>query len=111
MQHGHLYVADARLLHKTVRRKRAGVRLSLDFRFRYNDPEYRALTPPIERGGPDSIDSRVPYARWREVGDSELIVFEDTMQDMRERKNAISSSPVNAARYRLVPLADAGGAK
>ncbi|HKP57552.1 MAG TPA: hypothetical protein VJV78_12565 [Polyangiales bacterium] len=111
MQHGHLYVADARLLHKTVRRKRAGVRLSLDFRFRFNDLDYRALTPPIERGGPDSIDSRVPYERWRAVGDSELLVFEDTMQDLRERKGAVSSSPVNAARYRLLPLAAAGGGK
>jgi hypothetical protein len=27
MKHGHLYVADARLLHKTVRRKPSGVRL------------------------------------------------------------------------------------
>jgi hypothetical protein len=109
MQHGHLYVADARLLHRTVRRKRAGVRLSLDFRFRFNDLDYRALTPPIERGGPDSVDSRVPYARWREIGESELIVFEDTMQDLRERKAAVSSSPVNAARYRILPLAAAGG--
>jgi hypothetical protein len=110
MQHGHLYVADARLLHRTVRKKRGGVRLSIDFRFRFNDPEYRALTPPIERGGPDSIDSRVPYAQWKEVGSSSLLVFEDTLRDLRDRKGVGSSSPVNAAKYRLLPLAAAGRA-
>lgn len=109
MKHGHLYVADARLLHQTVRRKRTGVRLSIDFRFRYNDLEYRALTPPIERGGPDSFDSRVPYADWQGVGTNSLIVFDDTMQDLRERKGVGSSSPVNAAKYRLLPLSKARG--
>jgi hypothetical protein len=110
MQHGHLYLADARLLHRTVRRKRSGVRLSIDFRFRYNDPEYRALLPPIERGGPDSIDSRVPYAQWKEIGSSSLLVFDDSLQDLRDRKGVGSSSPVNAAKYRVVPLAAAGRA-
>jgi hypothetical protein len=110
MRHGHLYVADARLLHRTVRRKRAGVRLSIDFRFRYNDPEYRGLLPPIERGGPDSIDSRVPYAKWKEVGSSSLIVFEDSLADLRARKGEGSSSPVNAAKYRILPLAGPGRA-
>ncbi|HKU40746.1 MAG TPA: hypothetical protein VJR89_21445 [Polyangiales bacterium] len=106
MRHGHLYVADARLLHQTVRKKREGVRLSIDFRFRYNDPEYRALMPQIERGGPDSYDSRVPFATWSAIGDTSLIVFEDTMDDLRARKGgAASSSPVNAARYRILPLA------
>ncbi len=110
MRHGHLYVADARLLHKTVRRKRAGVRLSIDFRFRFNDPEYRALTPPIERGGPDSVDSRVPYPIWKEIGSSSLIVFNDSLADLRARKGEGSSSPVNAAKYRILPLAASGRA-
>ena len=109
MRHGHLYVADARLLHKTVRRKRGGVRLSLDFRFRFNDLEYRELTPKIERGGPDSVDSRVPYARWSEIGSSSLLVFDDTMQDLRERKGGGSSSPVNNASYRVLPLSAVRG--
>jgi hypothetical protein len=107
MKLGHLYVADARLLHKTVRRKRAGVRLSIDFRFRYSDPEYRALTPPIERGGPDSVDSRVPYARWRSVSEDSLIVFSDTLESLRANRSAASSSPVSSAEYALLPLAPA----
>lgn len=105
MKHGHLYVADARLLHKTVRRKRAGVRLSIDFRFRYRDAAYRALTPAIERGGPDSVDSRVPYPRWRSVATDSLIVFSDTLESWRNRRSAASSSPVNTAEYQLLPLA------
>lgn len=104
MKLGHLYVADARLLHKTVRRKRSGVRLSIDFRFRFNDLEYRALTPPIEQGGPDSVDSRVPYARWQSVATDDLIVFSDTLEGLRERRSVTSSSPVSTAEYRLVPL-------
>jgi hypothetical protein len=107
MKLGHLYVADARLLHKTVRRKRGGVRLSIDFRFRFNDPSYRALAPAIAGGGPDSFDSRVPYARWRKVGDDSLIVFSETLEDLRQRRSAISSSPVNQAEYRLLSLAAA----
>jgi len=105
MKLGHLYVADARLLHKTVRRKRGGVRLSIDFRFRFNDPDYRALAPAIAAGGPDSFDSRVPYARWRAVGEDSLIVFSDTLADLRDRRSAVSSSPVNQCDYRLLPLA------
>ena len=108
MKHGHLYVADARLLHKTVRRKRSGVRLSLDFRFRYGDLDYRKLLPAIERGGPDSVDTRVPFARWQEVGSDTLIVFDDTLADLRQRKSA-ASSPVNTASYQLLPLTPLAG--
>jgi hypothetical protein len=108
MKHGHLYVADARLLHKTVRRKRGGVRLSIDFRFRYRDAGYRALTPAIERGGPDSVDCRVPYSQWCSAATDSLIVFSDTLESLRRRRSAASSSPVNLAEYRLLPLATAG---
>jgi hypothetical protein len=110
MKHGHLYVCDARLMHRTVRKKRAGVRLSLDFRFRYNDASYRAGSPAIARGGPDSVDTRVPFATWTGVGSESLIVFADSMDDLRRKKDA-TSSPVNTARYRLVALADHAQAK
>jgi len=104
MKLGHLYVADARLLHKTVRRKRAGVRLSIDFRFRYRDAGYRALTPKIERGGPDSADCRVPYSQWCSAATDSLILFSDTLESLRKRRSAASSSPVNLAEYQLLPL-------
>lgn len=105
MKHGHLYIADARLLHRTVRRKRSGVRLSLDFRFRYNDAAYRALAPAIKLGGPDSVDTRVPYAEWCSVGSDALMVFDDTLNDLRLRQSSGNSSPVNTASYRLLPFA------
>jgi hypothetical protein len=108
MKHGHLYVADARLLHKTVRRKHSGVRLSLDFRFRYNDAAYRTATPAIAQGGPDSLDSRVPYSVWCDVGRDTLMVFDDTLADLRKHKAGETSSPVNHAAYRLLPLAPHG---
>lgn len=104
MKLGHLYVADARLMHKTVRRKAAGVRLSVDFRFRYRDPFYRSLTPAIVTGGPDSVDSRVPYASWRSVATDSLMIFSDTLESLRARRGAGSSSPVSSAEYQLLPL-------
>jgi hypothetical protein len=107
MKHGHLYVADARLLHRTIRRKRSGVRLSLDFRFRYDDAQYRAIAPSVASGGPDSIDTRVPFATWCAVGTDTLQVFEDSLDDMRKLQGSASSSPVNTARYQLLPLAGA----
>jgi hypothetical protein len=105
MQHGVLYIADVRLLHQTVRYKAEGVRLSVDLRFRYNAPDYRAMVPAIEAGGPDSIDTRVPYADWLRVGRDSLIVFEETMDECRTTGKQASSAPVNLAKYKLVPIA------
>jgi hypothetical protein len=106
MKHGHLYVADARLLHRTIRRKRSGVRLSLDFRFRYSNAAYRAHVPAIAQSGPDSVNTRVPFATWAGVGSETLQVFDDTLDDMRKQQAGGSSSPVNTARYRLIPLGE-----
>jgi hypothetical protein len=104
MEHGVLYIADVRLLHQTVRYKPEGVRLSVDLRFRYNEPDYRAMVPSIEAGGPDSIDTRVPYADWLRVGTDQLIVFEETMDEARITGKLASSAPVNLAKYKLVSL-------
>ena len=49
------------------------------------------------------MDTRVPFARWSEVGSDSLIVFDDTLADLRRQKSA-ASSPVNTASYQLVPL-------
>jgi hypothetical protein len=102
MKHGHLYLADVRLLHQTIRRRAEGVRVSIDFRLRFGDLQYRAMTPGITAGGPDSVDSRVPYDEWLGIGQNRLIVFEDSLADLRTQK--ISSSPVNSAKYRKVAL-------
>jgi pyrroloquinoline quinone (PQQ) biosynthesis protein C len=103
MKHGHVYLADARLLHQTVRRSARGVRLSVDFRFRSNDPAYRAMVPVPISEGPDSVDTRVPYPEWLALGERRLIVFEDSMVQARAGKSQASSSPVNRARYWVVP--------
>ncbi|HEX6244912.1 MAG TPA: hypothetical protein VFZ61_28525, partial [Polyangiales bacterium] len=103
MKHGHVYLADARLLHQTVRRASKGVRLSVDFRFRSNDLGYRAMVPPIVSSGPDAVDTRVPYRDWLALGEQQLIVFEGSMREARAGKTQISSAPVNLAKYSLVP--------
>ncbi len=103
MKHGHVYMADARLLHQTVRRAAAGVRLSIDFRFRSNDLSYRSLMPPLVSSGPDSIDTRVSYNEWLELGHDRLIEFEETMSEARAKRGQESSAPVNLAKYRIIP--------
>jgi hypothetical protein len=68
MKHGHLYLADVRLLHRTIRRRAEGVCVSIDFRLRLCDPLYRAMAPDITPGGPDSRNTRVPYSEWLSIG-------------------------------------------
>jgi hypothetical protein len=102
MQLGCWYMADVRLLHRTVRRRPEGVRVSIDFRLRYNDAAYRAMVPIPAGTGPDSLDTRIPYRQWLEVGTRQLLVFDETLDTARA--TAASSSPVNQARYHLVSL-------
>jgi pyrroloquinoline quinone (PQQ) biosynthesis protein C len=106
MKHGHVYMADVRLLHQTVRRAANGVRLSVDFRFRTNDLTYRAMAPALVSSGPDSIDTRVPYSEWLALGRERVIEFEETMSEARSNKSQASSAPVNLAKYRIVPRAE-----
>jgi pyrroloquinoline quinone (PQQ) biosynthesis protein C len=103
MKHGHVYLADVRLLHQTVRRAPNGVRLSVDFRFRTNDLSYRAMVPPLQSNGPDAVDTRVPYGDWLALGERQLIVFDESMSDARAGKTQVSSAPVNLAKYRVLP--------
>ncbi len=101
MRHGHIYLGDGRLFHQTVRRRHRGVRVSIDFRFRTDDLEYRALFPPIS-GGPESEVSRISYAAWQRVGRDELIVFPETMVEAAVSCGSVSSSPAYAPEYQLV---------
>lgn len=106
LRHGHVYFADARLLHQTVRRRAAGVRVSIDFRFRMADERYRALAPPAERTGPDSGDIRVPYAQWLDVGRGSMIAFDETMDHARAHRAQVQTS-VYGQRPRRVALFEA----
>lgn len=102
LQHGTLYMADCRLLHKTVRRKKEGLRVSVDFRFRLNDPVYRKMVPEVV--GPESVDTRVPYQTWLRVGVDRMMVIDETMAEAAATRHLVSSLPVYDGPYRLVPL-------
>jgi hypothetical protein len=102
LQHGTLYMADVRLLHKTVRRKKEGVRVSIDFRFRLKDPVYRAMVAEVV--GPESVDTRVPYETWLRVGSDRLMVIDETMAEAAANRHLVNSLPVYDGPYRIVPL-------
>ena len=102
LQHGTLYMADVRLLHKTVRRKKEGARVSIDFRFRMTDPVYRAMVPPVI--GPESVDTRVPYETWLGVGRDRMFVIDETMAEAAATRHLKNSLPVYDGPYRIVPL-------
>jgi hypothetical protein len=102
LQHGTFYAADVRLLHKTVRRKKMGARVSIDFRFRLHDPVYRAMVPPVV--GPESVDTRVPYETWLGVGSDRLFVIDETMAEAAATRHLKNSLPVYDGPYRIVPL-------
>lgn len=103
LEHGTVYLADARLLHQTVRKRDSGLRISIDFRWRHNDQDYRRLAPVVT--GPDGGDHRVPYRGWLAVGSDSLVVFDETMADAEARKSSatVTGRPVGM-RYRLVRL-------
>jgi hypothetical protein len=104
LAHGSLYIADTRLLHQTVRRKKGGVRLSIDFRFRRNDLEYRAAVPEIT--GPDAMGNCVDYRTWLGVGSESMLVFEETMEAAAASAgHPNASSPLFRGASRLVSLA------
>jgi hypothetical protein len=102
LEHGTFYAADVRLLHKTVRRKKIGARVSIDFRFRLHDPVYRAMVPPVV--GPESVDTRVPYETWLGVGTDRLFVIDETMLEAAATRHLKPSLPVYDGPYRIVPL-------
>jgi hypothetical protein len=106
LAHGRLCLADVRLLHQTVRRRKEkdkeGVRVSIDFRFRMNHAPYRALAPDVS--GPEAIDLRVPYDRWLGIGSREMIVFDESMAEAADHRHEVSSLPVYDGDYRIVPL-------
>lgn len=105
LRHGTMYFNDARGLHQTVRRVSDGVRVSIDFRFRRKFNEtYRAMVPPSQ-GGVEA-DMSVPYDAWLKVGSDHLIVFDETIEDARAKKNNPGAVPLYTRGYRVVKLFD-----
>ncbi|MCU0548180.1 MAG: hypothetical protein MUC48_02420 [Leptolyngbya sp. Prado105] len=101
LQHGTMYFNDARGLHQTVRRRLEGVRISVDFRFRrkFNDV-YRAMVPPLVGGIEE--DNSVPYEEWLKVGRETMIVFDESIHQMKHDPTA--PVPLYNRGYRTVPL-------
>jgi hypothetical protein len=105
LQHGTMYFNDARGLHQTVRRKTEGLRISVDFRFRRKFNEtYRAMVAP-NVGGVEE-DMSIPYENWLKVGKETLIVFDETVEQMKERQKTKVSEPLYTKGYRLVKMFD-----
>lgn len=103
LQHGTMYFNDARGLHQTVRRVSDGVRISVDFRFRRKFNEaYRAMVPPSS-GGVET-DMSVPYEDWLNVGTETLIVFDESVEAVRAKKNNAEPVPLYTRNYRTVQL-------
>ncbi|MDZ8262572.1 hypothetical protein [Nostoc sp. ChiQUE01b] len=103
LQHGTMYFNDARGLHQTVRRKAEGLRISVDFRFRRKFNEaYRAMVAP-NIGGIEE-DMSVPYQDWLKVGKETLIVFDETVEQTKNRQNADAPVPLYTRGYRLLNM-------
>ena len=101
LQHGHVYLADVRALHQTVRHRSEGVRVSIDFRFRTSDRVYREMAPVVH--GPESGDSRVPYADWLAIGTDSLVAFDEPISQARERAPDADDRPFGLP-YRIIEL-------
>jgi len=103
MRHGSIYFSDTRMLHKTVRRKTEGVRLSVDFRFRMTGTQtYREMVPADERV--QGADFSIPYAQWLKVGTDRLMAFDETAEEGQKRHRTAQVSPDYSTEYRFVDL-------
>lgn len=109
LQHGSFYFNDARGLHQTVRRVDHGLRISIDFRFRRKgNTAYRAMIPPEAMMPPSQQqfeqDMSVPYAQWLNVGRETMLVFDETMEECRQKRQSGYNVPLYVRDYRLVNL-------
>ncbi|NJN49727.1 MAG: hypothetical protein HC805_08155 [Alkalinema sp. RL_2_19] len=109
LQHGSFYFNDARGLHQTVRKVDHGMRISIDFRFRrkFNE-EYRAMIPRAAMMPPSGQefekDMSVPYEDWLNVGRETMLVFDETMDECRQKRQSGYNVPLYVRDYRLVNL-------
>ncbi len=109
MKHGRFYFNDARGLHQTIRRVDHGLRISIDFRFRRKfNADYRAMIPSEAMQPPSGQqfeqDMSYPYADWLKVGRETMLVFDETMAECRQQRQAGYNVPLYIRDYRLVNL-------
>jgi hypothetical protein len=92
-----------------VRRVDHGLRISIDFRFRRKlNADYRAMIPREAMQPPTSQqfeqDMSVPYSEWMKVGRESMLVFDETMEECRQKRQAGYNVPLYIRNYRLVNL-------
>jgi hypothetical protein len=105
LQHGTMYFNDARGLHQTVRRKAEGLRISVDFRFRRKfNQAYRAMVAPSVSGV--EADMSVSYEEWLKVGKETLIIFDESVEQAKQKQNTDAPVPLYTRGYRLVKMFD-----
>ncbi|MBE9044253.1 hypothetical protein IQ255_07535 [Pleurocapsales cyanobacterium LEGE 10410] len=86
LQLGTMYFNDARGLHHTVRHQSSGLRISVDFRFRRKFNEsFRAMVDSNQAGVEE--DMSIPYSEWLKFGSQKLVVFDETIEQAKIRKN------------------------
>jgi hypothetical protein len=103
MKLGNIYFADARLLHATLRRK-PGLRVSIDFRFRMrSEGPYRLVSEEILKAGRQS--NYLSYGDFCRIGSDQMIVFDETCEEARRRHTGSGPSTTHyATAHRFVKL-------
>jgi hypothetical protein len=99
---GHVYFSDCALLHRTARMN-GSCRVSLDMRIRLTaGAAYRAHIEAL--CGNSRLGNYVPYEQWRSIGDTTVLVVDETMEQARNRYKTPDASYGARLPYRLVPL-------
>jgi hypothetical protein len=103
MKLGNIYFADARLLHATMRKK-PGLRVSLDFRFRMrSEGPYRAAADEILKAGRQP--NYFSFPDFCRIGSDDMMAFDETCDEARQRHTGNAPAKVEyAAAYRIVKL-------
>ena len=100
---GHIYFSDCALLHRTVRAN-GRCRVSIDLRFRMKtSPSYKAHIENL--CGPSRLGNYVSLRQWQRIGSEALIVFEETMEECRNKYNILQASHNTVAPYKMAELA------
>lgn len=99
---GHIYFSDCALLHRTVR-AHGGTRVSIDMRIRLKTSD--AYKAHVERvSGQSRLANYVPFEQWRSIGETSVMVFDETMDEARNRYRVPRGDYGAQLPYRLVDL-------